>query len=50
MRNINQSLYLQKTPHSLPSQASYGVSIVNILEKIDRVITALYCIYRHILE
>ena len=50
MQNINQSLYLQKTPPNLPSQASYEVSIVNILEKIDRVITPPYCIYRHLLE
>ena len=35
MQNINQSLYSQKTPHILPSWASYGVSIVRILEKID---------------
>ena len=27
-------------PHTSPSRASYGVSIVRILEKIDRVITA----------
>ena len=28
----------QQTPHTLPSRASYGVSIVKILEKIDHVI------------
>ena len=39
-QNINQTLDSQKTLHSSPSRASYGVSIVNILEKIDRVITA----------
>ena len=39
MQNINQRLYLQKTPHISPYRASYGISIVNILEKIDRVIT-----------
>ena len=30
--------------YSLPSRASYGLSIMGILKKIDRVITALYCI------
>ena len=33
-----------KTPHKSPSQASYGVSIVRIWEKIDRVIMAPHCI------
>ena len=40
MRNVNQSLDAQKTLHTSPSRASYGVSIVKIWEKIDRVITA----------
>ena len=31
------------TPHTLPSQASYGVSFVRILEKTDHVITAPHC-------
>ena len=35
----------KKTPHSSPWRASYGVSFVNILEEIDRVITAPYYIY-----
>ena len=43
MQNINQTLDSQKTLHSSPSRASYGVSIVRILEKIDRVITAPHC-------
>ena len=38
--NISQTLDSQKTPHSLPSWASYGVSFVRILEKIYRVIMA----------
>ena len=36
--NIDQSLISQKTPHSLPSRASYEVSIVSILEEIDCVV------------
>ena len=34
---IGQSVNSQQTPHTLPSRASYGVSIVRIWEKIDRV-------------
>ena len=34
----------QQTPHTSPSRASYGVSIVRILEKNDRVRTAPHCI------
>ena len=30
----------QNTPHTSPSRASYGVSIVRILEKPDNIITA----------
>ena len=33
----------QQTPHTSHSWASYGVSIVRILEKTDRVIMALHC-------
>ena len=33
-------LETQQTPHTLPSQESYGVYILWILEKIDRVIMA----------
>ena len=40
---INQTLASWKTPHISPSLASYGVSIVRILEKINRVITASHC-------
>ena len=41
---MNQRLESQQTPHISPSRASYGVSIVRIWEKIDRVITAPHCI------
>ena len=43
-QKLNQILESQQTPHISPLRASYGVSIVRILEKIDRVIigTALY--------
>ena len=40
---MNQVLESQQTPHISPSRASYGVSIVRILEKIDRVVTAPHC-------
>ena len=43
-RYINQSLYSQKTPHISPSRVSYGVSIMRILKKIDRIIMASHCI------
>ena len=33
----------QKTPHTSPSQASYGVYSVNILDKSDRVATTPHC-------
>ena len=45
-QNINQGLHSQNTPHISPSQASYGVSIVNISGENDRVITAPYCTVR----
>ena len=41
--DINHSLNSQKTPHSLPSWASYGVSIVSIWKKNQSVIMAPYC-------
>ena len=40
-----QSLESQQTPHTSASQASHGVSVVRILEKIDRVITAPGCTF-----
>ena len=39
-QNINHWLKPQKTPHTSPWRASYGMSFVNILDKIGRVITA----------
>ena len=39
-QNVSQMLDTQKTPHTSPSRASYGVYFVNICEKINRVITA----------
>ena len=36
-------LALQQIPHTSPSLWSYGVSIEQILDKIDCVITAPYC-------
>ena len=42
-QNINQRLNPQKTPHTSPWRARYGVSFVNVLEKNDRVITAPHC-------
>ena len=43
--NIVQNLDSQKTLHTSPSWASYGVSIVNILEQIGHAITAPHCSY-----
>ena len=40
---MDQILESQQTPHISPSQASYEVSIVRILEKIYHVITAPHC-------
>ena len=40
----------QKTPHTSPKRASYGVSFVNIYEKIDRVIEALHCMWNSLTE
>ena len=34
----------QQTPHTSPSMANYGVSIMRILKKIDRVLMAPHCI------
>ena len=41
--NISQILDSQKTPHSLPSRASYGMFLMRILEEIDHVIMASHC-------
>ena len=45
-QEVNQISLSQQTPNILPSQASYGVSIVRIEEKFDRVIMAPRCIYK----
>ena len=42
-QKVNQILESQQTPHTLPLRVSYGVSIVEILEKIDSIITASHC-------
>ena len=42
-QKVNQMLQSQQTPHISPSRVRYGVSIVRILEKMDRVITAPHC-------
>ena len=44
-QNLNQTSNSQQTPHTSPSRASYGESIVRICEKIDCIITALHCIW-----
>ena len=41
---MNQILESQQIPHNSPVKASYGVSIVGILEKIYRVIMAAHYI------
>ena len=45
---MDQALNSQKTPHTSPLRASYGMSFVSILMKNDRVIKGFYCIYIHI--
>ena len=47
-QNLNQTSNSQQAPHTSPSRASYGVSIVRIWEKIDRIITAPHCIMNQI--
>ena len=47
MQDINQHIDSQKTLHSSPSQASYGVSFVGILEKNDHVIKMFDCFFSH---
>ena len=44
---MDQALNSQKTPHTSPLRASYGMSFVSILMKNDRVIKGFYCIYIH---
>ena len=42
---MDQALNSQKTPHTSPLRASYGMSFVSILMKNDRVIKGFYCKY-----
>ena len=42
---MDQALNSQKTPHTSPLRASYGMSFVSILMKNDRVIKGFYCIF-----
>ena len=41
---MDQALNSQKTPHTSPLRASYGMSFVSILMKNDRVKKGFYCI------
>ena len=44
-QDINQRFCWQKTPHTSPiSRVSYGVFVLSISDKIDRIITAPHCI------
>ena len=45
---MNQALNSQKTPHTSPLRASYGMSFVSILMKNDRVIKGFYCMWNKI--
>ena len=47
MQTINQNFYAQNISPSVGSQASYGMFIVRILEKIDCVMMAPHCIIRY---
>ena len=40
---MDQALNSQKTPHTSPLRASYGMSFVSIFMKNDRVIKGFYC-------
>ena len=42
---MDQALNSQKTPHTSPLRASYGMSFVSILMKNDRVIKGFYIEY-----
>ena len=44
-QNTNQTWNSQQTSHTSPWRASNRMSLVKILENIDRVITATHCIY-----
>ena len=43
MHRIAQTSYSQKTLHTSPLRASYGVSFVSILAKNNRVMKGFYC-------
>ena len=43
---MDQALNSQKTPHTSPLRASYGMSFVSILMKNDRVIKGFYCSFK----
>ena len=45
---MDQALNSQKTPHTSPLRASYGMSFVSILMKNDRVIKGFYCTLTHL--
>ena len=47
---MDQALNSQKTPHTAPLRASYGMSFVSILMKNDRVIKGFYCIVQSVLQ
>ena len=44
LQKVNKILESQQTTHISPSRLTYRVSVVRILEKIDRVVTAPHCI------
>ena len=44
---MDHALNSQKTPHTSPLRASYGMSFVSILMKNDRVIKGFYCSFVH---
>ena len=45
-QKVNQISNSQQTPHNSPLRASYGVSIMRILKKIDRIITTPHCTWK----
>ena len=47
---MDQALNSQKTPHTSPLRASYGMSFVSILMKNDRVIKGFYCTQYEIMQ
>ena len=47
LQNVDQTLNSQQTPHISPSRASYGLSVVRILEKNDHVIMVPHWTYTY---